>query len=162
MARSETGLTIRIRYPFADCQLGYSSRQPATGTEVAFETLSRSTPVSEYFGVSVVGSKCGVHGQGMRSEQRHTKIVPEGTGVIGSGDVYGVHGIVNSARAVMPLAASLPAAAAGAIGGRFVQHTRSRRQRRAGRFPRTAQTLDCRHIRLDQPRKERTGCRRRG
>jgi hypothetical protein len=67
----------------------------ATGdwTEVAFETTSESIPVGQDFGVSVVGSKCGVYGQGTTGAQLHRKIVPQGTGVIGRGDVHGVYGI---------------------------------------------------------------------
>jgi hypothetical protein len=68
----------------------------ATGpTVVAFETLSTSTPVDQSFGASVVGSVCGVYGQGIgeHDAQRERTKAPTGTGVFGRGISHGVYGI---------------------------------------------------------------------
>jgi hypothetical protein len=66
------------------------------GTVVAFETGSVEVPVKASFGVSVVGSTCGVYGQGTGGPQQNRRKAPEGTGVLGKGDSYGVYGVHNS------------------------------------------------------------------
>jgi hypothetical protein len=66
----------------------------ATGpTVVAFETTSADTPVLQQFGVSVVGTACGVYGQGTSGPQKDRRSSPSGTGVYGRGDTQGVFGI---------------------------------------------------------------------
>jgi hypothetical protein len=66
----------------------------ATGpTPVAFETTSTKTPVEQAFGVSVVGARCGVYGQGAEHGQKDRKVAPGGTGVFGRGESHGVYGI---------------------------------------------------------------------
>jgi hypothetical protein len=66
----------------------------ATGpTNVAFETLSTNIPVDQEFGVSVVGSRCGVYGQATTHGQKDRQGAPSGTGVFGRGESFGVYGI---------------------------------------------------------------------
>jgi len=66
----------------------------ATGpTIVGFETTSADTPVKQQFGVSVVGTKCGVYGQGTSGAQMERRSAPFGTGVLGRGDTQGVLGV---------------------------------------------------------------------
>jgi hypothetical protein len=53
------------------------------GTAVAFETGSVDVPVRAGFGVSVVGSTCGVYGQGTGGPQQDKRKAPDGTRVFG-------------------------------------------------------------------------------
>jgi hypothetical protein len=65
----------------------------ATGpTVVAFETTSADTPVLQSFGVSVVGTICGVFGQATNGAQKDRRQAPSGTGVYGTGELQGVLG----------------------------------------------------------------------
>ena len=69
----------------------------ATGpTLVAFETTSADVPVLQQFGVSVVGTNCGVYGQGTDGDQKDRHRAPVATGVFGRGDTHGVYGISGS------------------------------------------------------------------
>src|SRR6516225_5782908 len=75
----------------------------ATGpTLVAFETTSADVPVLQQFGVSVVGTNCGVYGQGTDGDQKDRHRAPAATGVFGRGDTHGVYGISGSVDDEVP------------------------------------------------------------
>jgi hypothetical protein len=73
-----------------DSDSSYNATGPSI---VAFETTSADTPVHQQFGVSVVGTKCGVYGQGTSGAQKDRRVAPLGAGVCGRGDTEGVYGI---------------------------------------------------------------------
>lgn len=71
--------------------LGADSFNATGGTVVTFETTSVPQALQQ-FGVSVVGTTCGVYGQGTAGHQKDRRTAPTGTGVFGSGDRQGVYG----------------------------------------------------------------------
>jgi len=64
----------------------------STGSVVSFETLNNN---NQGFGVSVTGTQCGVYGESSIAPigtRPSPKDVPDGTGVNGQGDNFGVRG----------------------------------------------------------------------